>query len=170
MDLLLILKDFLIPFVSVLVGSGVTVWIHRVAGERKKAEDRLLNLNYLLKSTDKLCNSVSEILMKFDVNDSDSRESVRIFLTEDLFDYQRESTFFSNYIDEEIYNQTVSLIERLVKHSEEIREYNKDAEEYFSRIKIFLEQVNDEGYKLIDLCTQKRSNYNIEFGKKYIKR
>ncbi|WP_332632035.1 hypothetical protein [Halalkalibacter flavus] len=165
-----LLADFIAPAIGVLVGSGVTVWLFKKSEERKNAEERLKNLNSLLRLTDKLCFSASEILFRFDIKNDDDRESVRLFHNELLYEYERESLFYAIYIDEETYNETVKFIDKLGSYSTEIREYNNNPEEYSEKIKLFFKVVPKEGQTLISFCNQKRSDYFNDFANKYIKK
>ncbi|MEK3908953.1 hypothetical protein [Oceanobacillus sp. FSL W7-1309] len=83
-----------------------------------------------------------------------------------------ESVFYAIYVDEDVYNKTVLFIETFDKHFKNIGEPVKNREELGkelgSRIENSLNQVMIDGYSLLKLCDEKRSDYLIKFGKKYI--
>ncbi|MEK3908954.1 hypothetical protein [Oceanobacillus sp. FSL W7-1309] len=61
------ITDLAIPILGVLIGSWITVWIFKKSEAKKKAEERLSNLNKLMKLTNSLCLQSSEILFQFNI-------------------------------------------------------------------------------------------------------
>ncbi|MCG5104457.1 hypothetical protein [Oceanobacillus alkalisoli] len=163
------ITELVLPILGVLIGSGITIGIFKISETKKKRVNRLNNLNQLMKLTNNLCNEASNVLFEFEANPSlESVKRARTFTSETLLDYSVDAVFHAIYIDESIYNETVDFTEVLIDQFKKLSEPTKHAKEFESTIKALLNHVMEDGYSLLNMCNNKRNDYLIEFGEKYI--
>lgn len=156
-----------------IIGSLISVWIYKKSEEEekeKKREERekkrLGELRTLLQLTKSLVFEANDLHFTSEKRQGVILENIRFFLMHRIDDYNIASPFHAIYVDDETYNKTVEFMEILDKHNNLTAKPRENLEELHNRISSYLDEVSEEGFKLLNFYKEKQSYYLKNFGNK----
>lgn len=161
--------SFIYPILITILGGFVTLMIYNIKQKRKDKEKRIESITKIMKLTQDKAFTAESMLHKLEEGDV---LPVREFLNETIYDYVIESMTYAVHTNSKIYNNVIDYINNVheIKMQSSIKiETKEDKDKFLKSIIEILNIIIDNGYDLVNTCSEYRSIYLSEYGKKYMK-